>query len=281
MARKTTREITREITRELMSHATTQCDTAPPQGQRARFFPKFIAAALLLTLGAGVVPATALTLKTGEVMAKDGSVHVGASPRNRANMIANAKRRDEPAGVVGNNVFVVVGDSITFVPTRELRGKTKESMVAIVGDAVVQEITGLAEVSFDEVMAVSQISESTGVEIDKLLDREELALLDAETLQEIRDFSTETGLSVENLVAVNAVLEKLPADEVEHFIDELETMVDDGLADEVGSFMSDLSQIEGGIETFLGFEGYDECVAGGGGSVCDQVQAAHDNSGLE
>lgn len=275
------RETTREITRELMSHATTQCDTAPPQGQRARFFPKFIAAALLLTLGAGVVPATALTLKTGEVMAKDGSVHVGASPRNRANMIANAKRRDEPAGVVGNNVFVVVGDSITFVPTRELRGKTKESMVAIVGDAVVQEITGLAEVSFDEVMAVSQISESTGVEIDKLLDREELALLDAETLQEIRDFSTETGLSVENLVAVNAVLEKLPADEVEHFIDELETMVDDGLADEVESFMSDLSQIEGGIETFLGFEGYDECVTSGGGSVCDQVQAAHDNSGLE
>jgi hypothetical protein len=136
-------------------------------------------------------------------------------------MSANATRRDEPAGVVGNNAFVVVGDSITFVPTRELRGKTKESMVAIVGDAVGEEING--------------------VEIDKLLDSEELALLDAETLQEIRDFSTETGLSVENLVAVNAVLEKLPADEVEHFIDELETMVDDGLADEVESFMSDLS----------------------------------------
>jgi hypothetical protein len=195
-------------------------------------------------------------------------------------LIANAKRRDEPAGVVGNNVFVVVGDSITFVPTRELRGKTKESMVAIVSDAVVQEITGLAEVRFDEVMAVSQISESTGVEIDKLLDREELVLLDAETLQGIRDFSTETGLSAENLVAVNAVLVKLPADEVEHFIDELETMLDDELADEVESFMSDLSQIEGGIETFLGFEGYHECVAGGGGSVCDQVQAAHDSSGL-
>ncbi|MGB2461988.1 MAG: hypothetical protein ACPIEU_04495 [Candidatus Puniceispirillaceae bacterium] len=100
-------------------------------------------------------------------------------------MIANAKRRDEPAGVVGNNVFVVVvvGDSITFVPTRELRGKTKESIVAIISD-------------------------------------------------------------------------------------------------EVESFMSDISQIEGGIKTFLGFEGYDECVAGGG-SVCHQVQAAHDNSGLE
>jgi hypothetical protein len=196
-------------------------------------------------------------------------------------MSANAKRRDEPVGVVGNNVFVVVGDIITFLPTLELRGKTKKSMVAIVGDAVVKEITGLVEVSFDEVTAVSQIFESTAVEINQLLDREKLALPGTGTLQEIRDFSTETGFSVENLVIVNAVFEKLPADEVEHFIDELETMVNEGLADEMESFMSDLSQIEVGIENLLGFGGYDECVAGGSGSVFDQVQAAHDNSGLD
>ena len=154
------------MARELMSPATTQGDTAPPQSQRTRFFPRFIAANLLLTLGAGVVPVTALMLKTGEVMAKDGPVHVGASPRNRANVIANAKRRDELAH------------------------------------------------------------------------------------------------------------------EVEHFIDELETMVDDGVADEMENFMSNLSQIEDGIETIFGFEGYDERVAGGG-SVCDLAKAAHDSSGLE
>ena len=121
----------RETTRELTSPATTQRDTTPPQGQRARFFPRLIATALLLTLGAGVVPATMLTLKTGEVMAKESSVHVVASPRIRANMIAMNTRRDKPAGVVGNNVSVFVGDTITFVPTRELCGKIKGSMVAI------------------------------------------------------------------------------------------------------------------------------------------------------
>ena len=175
-------------------------------------------------------------------------------------MSANTGRLDEPVGVAGNNVFVavVVGDSITFFLHAKLRGKTKKSMVAIVSDAVVQEITGLDEVSFDEVTAVSQIFENTGVEIDRLLDMEKLALLDAGTLQEIRDFSTETGLTVENLVTVNAVFEKLPADEVEHFIDEQGTMVDDGPADELSGFMSDLMQTQGGIETFLDFEGYDE-----------------------
>ena len=264
--------------------------TSPAQGQcapvpRRGFWQMALAAGALAVMGIGICigagPAAGLTLKTGEVMAKDGSIHVGASPRNKANMIANANRRDEPAGVFGNNVYVVVGDSITFVPTLELRGKTKESMVAVVGDAVVQEITGLTEVSFEEVMAVSKISESSGVEIDKLLDTEELASLDPETLKDIEEFSTETGLSVENLVAVNSVLEKLPADQVEHFVDELETMVENGLADEVEKFMSDLSEIEGGAEAFFGFDGYDECVAGGGGGVCDQIQAAHDQSGLE
>jgi hypothetical protein len=58
-------------------------------------------------------------------------------------------------------------------------------------------------------------------------------------------------------------------------------MVENGLADEVEKFMSDLSEIEGGAEAFFGFDGYDECVAGGGGGVCDQIQAAHDQSGLE
>lgn len=193
-------------------------------------------------------------------------------------MSANAKRHFEPVGVFGNTVFIV-GDSIIFLPTRELRGKTKKGMMAIVDDAVVREITGLDEVSFDKVTAISQIFESNGVEIDKLLDSEELALLDTGTLQEIRKFSTETGLLVENLVAVNAVFEELLAEKLEHFIDELETMVDEGLADEMESFMSDLSQIEVGIENLLGFGGYDDCVAGGG-SVCHQVQAAHDNSGL-
>ena len=129
-------------------------------------------------------------------------------------------------------------------------------------------------------VVVSQISGNTGVKVNKLLDREEPALLDAETLREVRDFSTETGLSVENLVADNAVIKKLLAYNVENFIDEPETMVDEELADKVENFMSDLSQIGGGIETFLTFEGYDECVAGGGG-VCNQVQATHDNNGLE
>ena len=44
-------------------------------------------------------------------------------------MIANTKRRGKPAGTVG--------DSITFVLTRELRGKTKETIVAIISNAVV------------------------------------------------------------------------------------------------------------------------------------------------
>ena len=64
-----------------------------------RLVPFFIG-----VVGLASIPAQALTLKTGEVLASDGTVHMGASPENRANIIAKAKEQDIPAGVYGSNI---------------------------------------------------------------------------------------------------------------------------------------------------------------------------------
>ena len=240
-----------------------------------RLVPFFIG-----VVGLASIPAQALTLKTGEVLASDGTVHMGASPENRANIIANAKEQDIPAGVYGSNIYVVTGDEVTFVHRNELRGKTKDTMIAIVGDSVVQNLTGNDDITFDDVMAVNEISSSTGVDVETLLDSEGLAALDPETLAEIQDFSSETGITVENLMAVNDVLASLPDDQIEDFISDIEDMVDDGLADEVNQLMADLKDIDGGLEAIMEYESYDDCVALGGGDVCDQTQAAIDRSGL-
>ncbi len=53
-----------------------------------------------------------------------------------------------------------------------------------------------------------------------------------------------------------------------------------GLADEVNQLMADLKDIDGGLEAIMEYESYDDCVASGGGDVCDQTQAAIDRSGL-
>jgi len=145
---------------------------------------------------------------------------------------------------------------------------------------VVQNLTGNDDITFDDVMAVNEISSSTGVDVETLLDSEELAALDPETLAEIQDFSSETGITVENLMAVNDVLASLPDDQIDDFISDIEDMVDEGLADEVNQLMADLKDIDGGLEAIMEYESYDDCVASGGGDVCDQTQAAIDRSGL-
>ena len=68
--------------------------------------------------------AQALTFKKGEVLGADGKTYKGASPEQPERLIERAAASDIPAGVVGNNVFVVVGDKVSFVPTAELSGAT-------------------------------------------------------------------------------------------------------------------------------------------------------------
>ena len=71
--------------------------------------------------------AQALTFKKGEVLGADSKTFKGASPEQLERLIERAAASDIPAGVVGNNVFVVVGDKVFFVPTSELSGAIKDT----------------------------------------------------------------------------------------------------------------------------------------------------------
>ena len=97
-----------------------------------------------LVLGAG--QATALTLKTGQVLGSDGGVYDGASPEQIERMIENAEREDwggnkRTSGVIGRNLFIVVEEKPVFVPLNDLQGKTKESIREIVKQSVVEALT--------------------------------------------------------------------------------------------------------------------------------------------
>ena len=97
--------------------------------------------------------AQALTFKKGEVLGSDGKL-TAVRHLSRWNDSLNARSEDMPAGVVtGNNVFVVVGDEVSFVPVDELRGKTKDTQLQIIGDQVVQDMTGNENITFAQVEA--------------------------------------------------------------------------------------------------------------------------------
>ena len=86
-------------------------------------------------------PALALTFKKGQVLGADGGVYDGASPDQRDAIISNSKREGlfgaegAKAGLAGSNLFVVVGESVVFVPISEVRGKSKEQMMDLIAEA--------------------------------------------------------------------------------------------------------------------------------------------------
>lgn len=219
--------------------------------------------------------AQALTFKKGEVLGADGEIYHGASPEQMERLIERAASEDMPAGVTGNNVFVVVGDKVSFVQISDLRGASQDKQLQIIGDQVVKDITGNDEISFEQVQALNEASEATGQDISELLSDGGIEGLDDELVAELEKVASETGIDFDNLVAVNSVLETLPDDQVNQLIDDLGQMIEEGFADEINETITALSEIEGGIENALNFDSLEACQAGGGQN-CEATAAIMD-----
>jgi hypothetical protein len=177
-----------------------------------------------------------------------------------------------PAGVVGNNVYVVVGEEVTFIPVKELMNTTRDTKLKIIGDQVVQDITGSEEITFEQIHTLQEVSEATGEDVAQLVSDGGIEGLDEDLLAELETVAGETGIKFENLVAANAVLETLPDNKVEELMDDIGDMIDDGFADQIDATLTELVQIEGSLENALNFDSLEECVAAGA-SNCEATAA--------
>jgi len=98
-----------------------------------------IASCLMLT-----GPAMALTFKPGQVLGADGNLYDGASPEQAANILAASKEtglfgaKRKSAGVKGNNLYVIVNDTVTFIPLNEVRGKSDDQIEALIVERVTE-----------------------------------------------------------------------------------------------------------------------------------------------
>ena len=198
-----------------------------------------IGAALSLAI---TTQTNALTFKKGEVLGSDGEVYHGASPEQIDRLVEKAKDTGDVGGVTGNNVFVVVGENVTFIPVNNLRNLSKDTQIAVVGDAVVQDLTGNDDVTFEQVNAVTELSEKTGVSVEDILADGNIDGIDPEIMKQIEAVSAETGISIDNLVAVNSVIEAMPQGEAHHFIDEIGELVEDGMAEQIDAFLTELRE---------------------------------------
>lgn len=215
---------------------------------------------LAATLSAVAVSgAHALTIKKGQVIGGDGGVYDGASPEQMEVYIDRAQNGGDTAGLVGTNVFVVVGDDITFVPVVDLTGKTKDGQLNTIGDAVVQQVSGSDALSFEQI-------------------------------NELQEVSAETGVAIEDLLKVDSALSELDADLAAVITDEIDALISEGALEEVQAFLSSdvlvenlatIAAVTAQVEAQLGelaedIDYYNACVAASGAATCDAIQAEMD-----
>ena len=115
--------------------------------------------------------ASALTFKKGQVLGSDGQIYDGASPDLRDRLIKKAQRTSESAGVTAGKLFVVVNDTITFVPLSDLVGKSEETVKEIVVEKVTETVT---KVFTEQALA------KAGINVEDLADGAEDAASDEE-----------------------------------------------------------------------------------------------------
>lgn len=215
----------------------------------------------------------ALTLKSGQVIGGDGNIYDGASPEKQKNLIANAQNGGDIAGLSGASVYVVVGDTITYVPIGEIRGKTNNRVKEIIGDEVIQNVTGIDDLSLSDIENATLLAEEAGIPLEDLLNSEGLEGIDPETMAEIAAVASETGIEFDNLVAVSTVLETLPEEQFNQITEDLGNLIAEGFADEINETLNELSEIEGGLDNFLNFNSVAECEAAGAQN-CSETAAA-------
>jgi len=120
--------------------------------------------------------ASALTFKKGQVLGSDGQIYDGASPDVRARLIAKAQDGGKSAGISGNQLFVVVNDTITFVPIADIAGKSEETVKEIVVEAVTETVTealtakALANAGADINLAEEAEEAASEAEVDAALE---------------------------------------------------------------------------------------------------------------
>ena len=116
--------------------------------------------------------ATALTLKSGQVLSSDGEVYDGASPEQQEALIAKSKQKGwfgaegKKSGVQGSNVYIIVQDELVFVPISEIKGKSKEGVTEVIREHIVNSL--IADATAKIVAAEGSIDAETAERLTEL-----------------------------------------------------------------------------------------------------------------
>ena len=64
-----------------------------------------------------------------------------------------------------SNIFVVRAENVTFVPVRKIKGNQAESIKQIVGDAVIQDVTGIEGLKMSALETARKLADEQGISL--------------------------------------------------------------------------------------------------------------------
>ena len=149
--------------------------------------------------------AEALTLKTGEVLDPDGEIYHGASPKEMKALIDRAQSDETPAGVLGNNVYVVIGEEMSEATGEDIGQLISDGGIEGLDQGLLTELdTVPAEtgIKFKNLVAVNAVLES--LPDDKL---EELMAHIGDMIDE--GFADEIDATLNELAQIEGALENV------------------------------------------------------------------------
>ncbi|MEC8120909.1 MAG: hypothetical protein VX113_03165 [Pseudomonadota bacterium] len=197
------------------------------------------------------VAGSALTLKKGQVLGSDGQIHDGASPDVRTRLIARAQDGGKSAGVTAGQLYVVVRDTITFVPITDIAGKSEETVKEIVVEKVTETITealteeALAAAGADINLAEEAAEAASEAEVNAALDQIAAADLAGIAAAEAAAATKEAweNINPEDLAEATAYAAEFAAQEAAKIIEhqnidsQLQDLIDSGAsAEQIAEF---------------------------------------------
>jgi len=125
----------------------------------------------------------------------------------------------------------------------------------------------------ESVQAVKELGEEADVNLAEVIADGGLEALDKATLEDLQQVANETGIDLANIQAISDSLGGLDTQQLADMNAYLEESLEGELLEDINAEIAAISDIEGGLEALINFNSYEECVNGGGGAVCDEIDA--------
>ena len=108
--------------------------------------------------------ANALTLKSGEVLTSDGTVAKASETKTGKNKLAQ-----DGVYIAGGVVFIDLNGTTVEVPVNEIAGKSKDQIIAVIGEHAVEQMQDLYDDAEAHAAAVGGVN-AVGKSVEQIVD---------------------------------------------------------------------------------------------------------------